>query len=297
MESRCDILLALPGLLSVKPTKHVFELQLLEQLIGFRGIISLGPGLLIVQLQVTVRPDGGQLLAQIGQFPVLGQRFPDALFAHLLQMRIKIVNGTELGHQGNGCLFSHLGHPGNIVGGISHQRLQFNKLLRRHLVQGFHILRVIVLNLRPPHPGLGNPDFDTLRGNLQQIPVPGYQGHLHPPSLRLFGQSPQNIVRLQARLFHNGDFHGLKHFLHHRYLLPQFLRHGLAGALVRLIHLMAEGGRMHVKGHRQIIRMFLLQDLEHYIQKAKDRVGMQPFCVAQIRHAVKGSVQYAVSVN
>ena len=48
------IFLALPGLLSVKPTKHVFELQLLEQLIGFRGIISLGPGLLIVQRQVTV---------------------------------------------------------------------------------------------------------------------------------------------------------------------------------------------------------------------------------------------------
>ncbi len=54
---------------------------------------------------------------------------------------------------------------------------------------------------------------------------------------------------------------------------------------------------MHVKGHRQIIRMFLLQDLEHNVQKTKDRIGMQPFGVAQIRHAVKGSVQYAVSVN
>lgn len=60
---------------------------------------------------------------------------------------------------------------------------------------------------------------------------------------------------------------------------------------------MAEGRRMHVKSHRQIFRLFLLQNLEHDIQEAIYRIGMEPLGIAQIRHTIERSVQYAVPVN
>ncbi len=53
---------------------------------------------------------------------------------------------------------------------------------------------------------------------------------------------------------------------------------------------------MHVKGHRQEIRLLLLQNPEHDVQKAVHRIGVQTFGIGQIRHAVKGPVQNAVSV-
>ena len=133
-------------------------------------------------------------------------------------------------------------------------------------------------------------------GNLQQIPVAGYQGYLQPLRLGFFRQRPQNIVSLQALLLHNNYPHSPEYILHYRHLLSQFLRHGFSGSLVRLVHLMAESRSMHVKCHRKVIRFFFFQKAKHNIQKSVNRIGMKPLGIGQVLHAVKCPVQDAVPV-
>ena len=212
-------------------------------------------------------------------------------------MCINVVQGAVLDHKIRGCLGAYLGHSGNIVGGIPHKGLQFNKLYRRHLVGFLNIRGIIVFYFRFSAFGFGNTDLDMVAGYLQKIPVSGNQSHLHSFLFPALCQGPQNVIRLQAGFFHSADAHGLKHLFHDRHLLPQFLRHGLSRPLILLEQLMAEGRRMHVKSHRQIFRLFLLQNLEHDIQEAIYRIGMEPLGIAQIRHTIERSVQYAVPVN
>ncbi len=53
---------------------------------------------------------------------------------------------------------------------------------------------------------------------------------------------------------------------------------------------------MHIKRHRQVIRLLFLQDLEHDIQESIHRIGMKPLAVSQVRHSVESPIQYAVSI-
>ncbi len=212
-------------------------------------------------------------------------------------MGIDVVHGTVLHHQLRSGLLAHLGDSRHIVRGIPHQSLQINELQGRDLIGLHHVLRIVVLYLRPAHLGLGYSDHNMLVRNLQQIPVAGHKRYPDAFRLRLLGQSPQNVVRLQPRLLHDNDAHSLQHILHHRHLLSQLLRHGLSGPLIFLIHPVTEGRRMHVKCYGQIIGPLLLQNLEHNIQKSKNRIGMQPLRIGQVRHAVERPVQNAVPVD
>ena len=60
---------------------------------------------------------------------------------------------------------------------------------------------------------------------------------------------------------------------------------------------MAEGGLLSVKGHRQMVALLFLQDLEHNIQKSIHCIGMDSFGIGEIRHPVKSPVQDAVAVD
>ena len=212
-------------------------------------------------------------------------------------MRIDIVQGAEAHHQLLRRLRSYLRHAGDIIGGIAHERLEIHELLRRHLPLPYHILRIIILCLRPAAFCFWDPDLNMLPGDLQKIPVAGNQGHLHAVLFRTLCQGSQDIVRLQPRLLHGTDPHCGKHLFHHGHLLPQFLRHGFPRSLILRIQFMPEGRRVHVKGHGKIARFFLLQDLEQDVQKAVNRIGMKPLGIAQVRHAVECPVQDAVPVD
>ena len=89
---------------------------------------------------------------------------------------------------------------------------------------------------------------------------------------------------------------GFQDFLDHRHLLPQLLGHRFSRPFVIRKHLMPECGRMHVKRHRQIFRLFFIQDLKHNIQESVYRIRVKAFRIRQIRHAVKRAVQDTVSV-
>ena len=212
-------------------------------------------------------------------------------------MRVNIVQGAEAHHQLLRRLRPYLRHAGDIVGGISHERLEIHELLRRHLPLPYHILRIVILGLRPSPLRFRDPDLNMLPGDLQKVPVAGNQRHLHAVLFRTFRQGSQDIIRLKPRLLHGADPHGGEHLLHHGHLLSQLLRHGLSRPLIFRVQLMPEGGRVHVKGHGKIARSLLLQDLEQDVQKAVNRVGMKPLGIAQVRHAVERPVQDAVPID
>ena len=199
-------------------------------------------------------------------------------------------------HQLRGRLFPDLWHARNIIRRISHQSLQINKLLRRNLIPRFHIPGIVVLHFCPAAFGLGNPNLNMLRCNLQKVPVPGNKSHFHAFPFGPRRQRSEDIVGLQPGLLHNTDAHRLKHLFHDRNLLPQLLRHRFSCSFIFLINFMPKGRRMHIKSHGQIIRFFLFQNLEHNVQKTMNRIRMKSLAVGQIGHAVKSSVQDAVSI-
>ena len=82
------------------------------------------------------------------------------------------------------------------------------------------------------------------------------------PFLRQSGKRPQNIVRLKALLLENRDVHGLQHLLQKGHLFAQLLRHALSGSLVAVKGSVAEGRRVQIKRHRQIIGLLLIQKLK-----------------------------------
>ncbi len=60
---------------------------------------------------------------------------------------------------------------------------------------------------------------------------------------------------------------------------------------------MAEGRLAPVEGHTQRFRLFLVHKALEHIEKAKDRIGIQPLAGGQGLHAVKGAVNDAVAVK
>ncbi len=77
-------------------------------------------------------------------------------------MCINIVYGAVLLHQLRCCLFSNLWYARDIVGCITHQCFQLNKLDRRYLIMCQHVRLVIIFYLRLSRFGLGYSDFDML---------------------------------------------------------------------------------------------------------------------------------------
>ena len=71
----------------------------------------------------------------------------------------------------------------------------------------------------------------------------------------------------------------------------------MTGGLVAVVHLVAEGGSLQVKGHGHLVGLALLEQGEQDIQKAINGVGIAAVLGGQQLDAVKGTVGDAVAVN
>ena len=83
----------------------------------------------------------------------------------------------------------------------------------------------------------------------------------------------------------------------HRHLRGQLVGHLVAGGLVAVIHLVAEGGGLEVEGHGHLVGFAFLEQGEQDIQKAENGVGIAAVFGGQQLDAVKGTVGDAVAVN
>ena len=212
-------------------------------------------------------------------------------------MGIDIFDGVVFADEGKGALFPDARHAGDVIGGVAHQRLDLDELLRLDAVffpdgGGGH--RFVDGALRG---GFGQNYADAVGDELQGVPVAGTKQHGVAVFLPLPGQAAQDIVRLVALGFQNGVAQKPQHFLYQGHLLAQLLRHPLAGALVRLVHFVAEGGRVQVEGKGNGVRLLLLDELIDDIEKAVDGVGVGAILRGEQPHPVKGSVDDTVGIK
>ena len=283
--------------IAVKTGQEVFESQFRAQFKGFAGIIALCLCFFGVQLHIAVCLDGHEEKAHAGLVFVLLQISVKSGLFDLIEVKVYTVDRAVVFDQGDGSLLSHLGDTGDVVRGISHQGLDVDELAGCHAIGLNDLVSAEIVDHGLSLAGAGDADGDPVGRDLQKVPVSGQKDDIHVLSLRLLGKGSENIVCLKACLFTDLDPHGSEHFFHQRNLLTELIGHGFARALVVRIGVVPECRRMHVKSHRQIIRLQLVQLAEKDIEKSIDRTGMQTFGVRQVRHAVKGAVENAVSVD
>ena len=263
----------------------------------FRSIEISDPGIFPVRLNSAVCLDRHKKKAQSGKIFVLSEGFPEGGFFDLVKMSIDTVHAAVVHDQLGRGLFTDFGNAGDIVGTVAHQRLDMDKAIRCNLILLEDIGGVIVLYDCLPLPGLGNPYAGVFRGDLQKVPVSGQERDFHSFCFPAPCQRSENVVRFKTCLFADLDSHGLQHFFDQRDLLPKLFGHRFAGALVLLVHLVAESRRVHIKCHRQIIRLLLVENFKKNVQKAVNGPCMQSGRIGQIRHAVECSVEYTVPVH
>ena len=71
----------------------------------------------------------------------------------------------------------------------------------------------------------------------------------------------------------------------------------MAGGLVAIVHLVAEGGGFEVERDGDLVRVALLEQGEQNIQKTINGVGIAAVLGGQQLDAEKGTVRDAVAVN
>ena len=273
---------------------QLVHFQLSQQL----GCGSRVPGSAAVELRRSfdgsILADGAQHVGKFGQLLVGFQLFPLFGFDGLVvQVLIHALQTAELLHQGKGGLFANAGHTGNIIGSIAHQAFYFDQLRRGHAVffldgGGVHGQRFAVG---------GKQHRGGIVYQLQAVPVTGRQQSGAPGGLVGGGQRAQDIVRFPAGL---ADLHKAEvsqQLLQDRHLLGQLVGHPVAGGLVTVVHLVAEGGGFEVERHGDLVRGALLEQGVQNIQKAENGVGIAAVLGGQQLDAVKGTVGNAVAVN
>ena len=213
-------------------------------------------------------------------------------------MAVEVFNGVVELNQGHGALFSHALHTGIVVGGIPHQRLQVDQVDGVKAVLRPEFVRAHVSGGGVAHTGCDQLHGGVLVDELERVLVPGDDDGLAPLGGIDPGHGAQEIVRLPALQLTAADVHGVQHLLQHRHLDSQLLRHPLALGLVVRERLVPEGGRAHVKGHRQTLGLFLVQQLEQDVQKTENGVGGQTLPGGQVlADAVKGPVDDGIAVD
>ncbi len=119
--------------LAQQRTQFIARVQLLQ----LRGIDRLRGEIVQAQRQIDVR-------VQCRELPRQGERLKTAaqVLAHLaldlLGMLDNAVRGLVLGKPFGRGLRSHLGHPGNVVGRVAHQRQVIDDLFRPDIKLGLH---------------------------------------------------------------------------------------------------------------------------------------------------------------
>ena len=132
---------------------------------------------------------------------------------------------------------------------------------------------------------------------LQAVPVAGGDDAVPAGGCAFLPHRADDVVRLPALAGEDGDIHGPQHILHHGHLLGQLVRHAVAGGLVLVVLLVAEGGAVEIEGHAQGVRRVLVLQPLHDIQKSVDGMGIEPLPGGQGPHAEIGAVDDAVAVE
>ena len=281
-----------------EPGDEGVELQLLHQphggaLVPFADLVSPLGG-----VDGRIGADGAEQMAQFRIGPALQQVFPLlGLDDLVVEVGVDVFQRAEPLHKGEGGLFADAPHAGDVVGRIAHQALHLDELPRLDAVlflDGGHIhghgLAAAQRRGSQQHGG-------GLAYQLQAVAVSRGKEAVVLPGVTGSGQRAEDVVGLPA---FGGDLPVAEvgqELLQHRHLLGQLVGHPVAGGLVAVVHLVAEGGGFEVERHGDLVRGALLEQGVQNIQKAENGVGIAAVLGGQQLDAEKGAVGDAVAVN
>ena len=250
------------------------HLQIRQQLRGRRrvaGGAGVGGG---VGLDGRVLADGAQHTAHLGLLPVGQQVFALlGLDGLVVDVCVDAVQAAEFLHQCQRRLFADARHAGDVVGRVAHQAFDLDQLGRGHAVffaDGSLVHRQRLAVGGQQHGG-------GVVHQLQAVPVAGGQQGRATAGLVGGGQRAQNVVGLPAGLAHLGKAQIGQQGLQHRHLLGQFGRHPLAGGLVTVVGVVAEGGGLLVPGDGDGVRLVGREQVEQNVLEPVDGV-----CIAAV---------------
>ena len=205
-------------------------------------------------------------------------------------MVVDILDAAKLLDKLPGALGADARHPGDAVGAVPLDGLDIDELAGGDAVVLLDFGHVVQGDLGLAELGGGQPHRGGAADQLQAVPIPGGDKALGALPLALGGQGAQNVVGLPALAGDGAVAQVHQQLLQHRHLLGQLLGHALAVGLVPRIGLVAEGGRLLVKGDGHPVGGGLLQQLVEHGQKAVDAVGVVPGLGGEHLNAVKGPV-------
>ena len=282
------------GLVQAPAFGQLVHLQVGQQLGGVRrvaGGAGVGGG---VGLDGRVLSDGSQHAAHLGLLPVVQQVFAllglDGLVVDVL---VNARQAAKFLHKRKRRLFADARHAGDVVGTVAHQAFDFDQLGRGHAV--FFADGILVHRQR--FAVGGQKHGGGFVHQLQTVPVAG--GQQGGAALRLVGggQRAQDIVGLPARLADLGKTQVGQQLFQHRHLLGQFLRHAVAGGLVAVVGVMAEGGGLLVPGDGDGVRLVGRKQVEQDVLEPVDGVGVSAVLGRQHLDAEERAVDQAVAVQ
>ncbi len=203
------------------------------------------------------------------------------------------LQAAELLHQGQGGFLADARHAGNIVRRISHQALHVDELRRGHAVLfpdggGVHRDGLLVG---------GQQNGSGVIHQLQAVPVAGGQQGGTALCFAGGGQGAQDVVGFPTGFAHLHKPQVGQQFFQHRHLLGQFLRHAVAGGLVAVVGLVAEGGGPLVPGDGHRVGLVGGEQVQQNVLESVDRVGVASVLRRQQLDAEKGPVDQTIAVQ
>ena len=264
-----------------------------------RGLVAL-PRRVVVGVGVDggVGADGAQGVADLSVGLVVQQVGPLAgLDGGVVDVFVHPRQAAELLNQGQGGFFADALDAGNIVRRVAHQALDVDELPGADPILGLHRLGVHDPGLAVAPGRGGQQDGGGIAHQLQVVPVSGGQVAGLPPLVTGGGQGAQNVVGLPALGRHQAVAQVGEKLAQKRHLGGQLLRHPVAGGLVAVVHLVAEGGGRQVKGDGHLVGLIGLGQGEQNVHKAIDGIGILPLFGGQHLDTEKSAVGDAVAVN
>ena len=247
-----------------------------------------------VSLDGSVPPDGAQHVAHLGFLAVVDQIFPLLGFDGLVvDVLVDALQAAEFLYQRQGSLFPDARHAGNVIGGVAHQAFHLNQLGRGHAVLGADGLLVHGQRL----PVGGQQDRGGGIHQLQAVPVTGGQQRGAAGLFVGGSQRTQNIIGLPARLADLRKAQIRQQLFQHRHLFSQFRGHAVAGGLVAVVGIVAEGGGLLVPGDGHRVGGVGGKQIQQDVLESVNGVGIPAVLGGQHLDAEKRTVDQAVAVQ
>ena len=179
------------------------------------------------------------------------------LGGHLVDPFVERVEGAEGGDELGRRLLPHPGNARDVVGRVALEGLVVEHLVGPQTPPLVHAGPVVDHGVRNAA-AQGDHEPGPVRDQLEHVEVTGHDRRLETAALGLYGQRRDHVVGLEALLLVDRDPQRGHDLAHLRELVAELVWHPLAGRLVLLEALMAEGRLPQVEGNRDRVGLHVL---------------------------------------